>query len=260
MKQGKQGKHRKCEKKRRETGPEAFDRFYLEMYGTRWAALKDAMLRESTSEPYTRGLQLPYYMDRASIIVAMTVDVMPGNRVLDMCAAPGGKTVVLASLLGGSGSLVANDRSASRRGRLRNTIETHLPPELRSMLTVTSHDATKWGLYEQNEYDRILLDAPCSSERHLLHSPKDLEGWSRNRTKRLQIQSAAMVLAALEALKSDGILVYSTCTVSCSENEAVIERCRRKRPGVFDVMETKNLFPDEYDGMGPMFYCKIRKR
>lgn len=249
----------KKQKKEDRSGPDAFDRFYDEMYGTRWPKLKEAMLAESIGRPYSTGLLAPYYLDPASILVARSLDVEPGQCVLDMCAAPGGKTLVIASILAGSGNLTANDRSSSRRGRLRRTLAAHLPDKLRRVLSVTSHDATKWGLYEQNRYDRILLDAPCSSERHLLHSPKDLERWSGNRTKRLQIQSTAMVLAALEALKPDGILVYSTCTVSLHENEEVIERCRRKRPGMFDIIDTKNIFPDEYGGIGPMFYCKIRK-
>jgi len=136
----------------------------------------------------------------------------------------------------------------------------HLPPECLSTVTVTGYDATCWGLHEQARYDRILLDAPCSSERHLVRSPGHLAEWSPNRTKILAQQALAMLCAALEALKPGGTLVYSTCSISPDENEGLLERFTAKRPQMWVLVEQNVVLPDESDGEGPLFWAVIRKK
>ena len=108
-------------------------------------------------------------MDGASILAAQALDPQPGDDILDLCAAPGGKSLMLAEKIAEAGTLVANDRSASRRGRLKRVLESYIPNPVRERIRVTGHDATKWCVFETEAYDRILLDAPCSSERHVLH-------------------------------------------------------------------------------------------
>ena len=190
--------------------------------------------------------------------------------VLDMCAAPGGKSLVLASKLAGSGSLVCNDRSSQRRSRLKRVLDKHLPSPWRAVVSITSHDATKWGLYEQQAYDAVLLDAPCSSERHVFNDPKALSAWSPSRPKRLAIQQFAMLAAALEAVRVGGTVLYSTCSVSPAENEDVIEKLQVKRPGRFEEIPCDSAFaeprahghiilPDASGGRGPLYYCLLRR-
>ena len=240
-------------------GAAAFERHFAGIYGDRWPVLREALGAPGKPEAHLEGLLKPYYLDGASVRAARALGVRPGDEVLDMCAAPGGKTLVLALALGGTGRLVTNDRSSDRRGRLKRVVEEHLPPEFRSNVTVTGYDSTKWGLHEQNTYDRILLDAPCSSERHLVHSPPHLADWSPNRTKALAQQALAMLCAALEALKPGGTLVDSTCSISPEENDRLLERFEAKRPGLWTLLDRNLDLPDQADGEGPLFWARIRK-
>ncbi|MBN1648953.1 MAG: RsmB/NOP family class I SAM-dependent RNA methyltransferase, partial [Spirochaetales bacterium] len=127
-----------------------FDTFYQSIYPERWPALKQALLAENSPVALSEGLRQPYYLDKASLYPVQLLDIRPGQHILDMCAAPGGKTLQIALALQGKGSLTANDRSADRRKRLRQIIADHLPEELAHIISVTSHDATRWGLYEQD--------------------------------------------------------------------------------------------------------------
>lgn len=240
-------------------GPTAFERHFRGVYGERWPGLLQALQAPSRPEAHLEGLVKPYYLDGASVRAAEALGVRPGDEVLDLCAAPGGKTLVLALALKGTGRLISNDRSSDRRGRLRRVIAEHLPLELQSNVIVTGFDATKWGLHETAVYDRILLDAPCSSERHLVHSPSHLADWSPNRTKALAQQALAMLCAALEALKPGGRLLYSTCSISPEENEGLLARFGTKRPGLWTLIDQTLVLPDDSGGEGPLFFALIEK-
>ena len=149
------------------SGEERFEQYYGEIYGSRWPVLREALLKEANPVSLSEKLKEPYYMDKASILAASMLPISENNTVLDMCAAPGGKTLSIALRLNGKGKLISNDRSASRRNRLISVLDTCLSPELRAIVKVTGHDSTTWSLHEKDAYDRILLDAPCSSERPL---------------------------------------------------------------------------------------------
>lgn len=227
-------------------GAGAFARYYEELYGDRWDALSAALRDDPPRVALEEGLLRPYYLDSASVLAAKLLDVQPGNRVLDLCAAPGGKTLVLAIGLGagepadvgrgdpgspGAGSLVSNERSATRRGRLRDVLDRHLPPKLRSLVRVTGHDAARWGLYEPASYDRVLADVPCSSERHVLTDPRELARWSASRSKRLAAAAYAILCAAVDAVVPGGRVVYCTCALSVKENDDVVQRLISRRGG-----------------------------
>ena len=260
-----------------------FEDFYNDIYNSRWDALKAAMLAETESFCLNEdnGLLKPYYFDMASAAAAAALGVSQGDSVLDMCAAPGGKTLMLAITLCGTGSLTSNDRSSARRKRLKDVIETHLPPALRENINVTGHDSTKWGLFEQDVYDRILLDAPCSSEEHVLKSPAHLKRWSQSRTKQLSIQAHAMLAAAVEAVKPGGTIIYSTCALSPLENDGVIAKLLKKRSDRVSVNridllkidqafvkslvaeETEyglHILPDKNGGYGPIYMARLIKK
>jgi 16S rRNA C967 or C1407 C5-methylase (RsmB/RsmF family) len=257
-------------KQRVKEGGVLFESTYQEIFQERWPALKEALLKERKPIAFEDGLTAPYYLDEASIITAKLLDVQKNDLVLDMCAAPGGKTLVLSSQLEGTGSLTANDRSATRRSRLKNVIDSHIPQEWKPTIAVTGHDASKWGLYEQNRYDRILLDAPCSSERHVLCDPTALQQWTPSRPKHLAIQQFAMLAAALEAVKVGGYILYSTCALIPQEDELVIEKLFSKREGRFEIVPIEApysekrtygscILPDSSEGKGPLYFCLIRR-
>lgn len=271
---------KKDKSKKNLSGSEKFDSYYSEIYGTRWPSLKEAMLRESN--PVSLGeilnfpLVSPYYMDKASIMAASILPIKENNKVLDMCAAPGGKTLVLAMKLNGTGKLISNDRSAQRRTRLAKVINSCLPETLRQNITITGHDGTTWSLYEKDVYNCILLDAPCSSERHVLTDPSALSIWSPSRPKRLAIQQFAMLVAALDATVDGGYILYSTCSINPIENELVIEKLSKKRTGLFEEISIEEvtpeiakasekcphgriILPDSYSSCGPLYFCLLKK-
>lgn len=285
-------------------GPEGFDQFYAEMYGSRWPALKEALLAPKKhvavlnpfskfkfpSEPlHVGGLSfehdvkeifpspektdegyLNYYlMDAASILPVEALDPKPGDRVVDLCAAPGGKSFLCALKMHNQGLLVSNDRSAARRARIHRIFDDYLPKTEQKNHKVTGHDASKWCLYEKSVYDKVLLDAPCSSERHVLEDSKELSLWAPGRTKAIAVSQFAMLASALDIVKVGGTIVYSTCALSKLENDDIITKLYQKRPGRFELIRKEFSFgePTEFgwqvlpdnSGWGP-FYLAVVKR
>jgi len=247
-----------------------FEQYYRSLYQDRWDLLKEALLKPAVPVAFADALLTPYFLDEGSVIAAQQLPISDGDTVLDMCSAPGGKSLILASKLVNSGVLVCNDRSRVRRQRLHKVLTHHLSKERLGRVLVTGHDATRWGLYEQNRYDAILLDAPCSSERHVLHDQSALAQWSPARTKHLAVQQFAMLASALEAVKIGGHILYSTCSISPLENEEVIGRLDKKRSGRYEeiplsVTSSENrrhgsiILPDTAEGRGPLYFCLIRR-
>ncbi len=245
-----------------------FDSWYATLYGTRWPVLREALSKEPAYTELRDGLLAPYYLDEASYLAARCVGAKPGETILDMCAAPGGKTLVIALALGGNGNLIANDRSATRRARLHRVLAEYLPGSFLATVKVTGHDDTRWGLYEQDAYDRVLLDAPCSSERHVISSEAHFARWSPSRSRRLASQAYAMLAAAHTTVKPGGIIVYSTCALSPLENDGVIEKLLVKRSATIERDESLpgerteygiQITPDRDGGRGPMYISRLRK-
>jgi len=272
-----------------------FERYYEELFPGRWPALKEALAAEATMVSLEEGLRKPYYLDMASVVAASALEVCAGERVLDLCAAPGGKSLILARAAGPTGSLTANDRSAGRRARLHRVLADHLPPELLARVRVTGHDAARWGLHEQGIYDRVLADVPCSSERHLVGSPELTARWSPARTRHLAIQAYAILASGVEAAKQGGTVVYATCALSPRENDEVVAKLIDRRGSAIIVEEPAALaarlfdsaallpvgaaagsplskvepeitrfglqiWPDRANGMGPIYFARIGKR
>jgi len=248
-----------------------FHHYFGEIYGERWGALAEALRGEALYETLHHPGCRPYHLDRSSAAAARALGVEPGNRVLDLCAAPGGKSLLLATALQGRGELISNEKSALRRERLRRVIDESLPESLRSVVQVTGHDAERWGLYEKEAYDRILLDAPCSSERHLLAQPKLLKEWSPARSKQLARRQHAMICAAFDALKPGGTLAYCTCALSPAENDGVVGKLFKSRGEAVELLpleieETEATqygriaLPDKTGGAGPLYCALLTKR
>ncbi len=262
-------------KKNKIRGEEAFNTYYSSVYGERWISIRESFRKEPDYLELKEGLISPYYIDSASIYPVLALEIVPGNKILDMCAAPGGKTLLMALANGSSGSITSNDRSPDRRNRLLKVIGECLPEELRETVKITGHDASRWGIYEKNTYDRVLLDAPCSSERHVFLSGPHLEIWSPARTRQLAERQFAMLAAALDAAKPGGRIVYSTCSVSPAENDSNMERLLKKRKGLFAVAGIENItagikglektefgfqiMPDKENGAGPIYFSVINK-
>jgi 16S rRNA C967 or C1407 C5-methylase (RsmB/RsmF family) len=254
---------------RKKGGPAGFDEFYAGLYGERWPALRAALSREPAYASIEAPLKQAYYLDEASYHAALTLAPEDGEEVLDMCAAPGGKSLALLSAAPRI-RLTANERSSRRRARLRRVLEEHLPAGLLEQVKVTGHDAARWAQHEQAAYDRILLDVPCSSERHVYTSPSHLADWTPARTHHLAIQAFAMLASALEAVRPGGPVLYCTCALSPGENDGVLEKLHRKRPGRFELQEVNlpygeparygwQVLPDAAAGRGPLYLALVRR-
>ena len=247
-----------------------FDAFYGELFGTRWEGLKQALEADPSHTDLRHGLLKPYYLDAASLFPVRALKVEGAGNILDLCSAPGGKALAIAGSMGPEAQLTLNDRSSQRRARLRRVLEEHLEFEILSRISVTAHDAARWGLYEQNLYDRVLADVPCSSERHLVQEPRHLKNWSPARTRHLAIQAYAILAAGFTALKPGGVLVYSTCALAPGENDEVIAKLVKRHGSECQLLLPDStigeateygriILPDQADGMGPIYYASVTK-
>ena len=246
-----------------------FDEYYSEIWKNRWPRLKEALKEEKNTQVSINETNPPYWLDEASLLTASLLPVSPSSAVLDMCAAPGGKSLVLAKATGKNGFLTANDRSPDRRERLRKVLYS-LREDIRPEIRITGFNAESWGVYEKDAYDYVLLDAPCSSERHVLNDEKYLSQWSPSRPKRLAVSQYAMLSSALMAVKVGGYILYSTCSINPGENEEVIQKLFKRHP--LEVEESTDIpswaerrkhgamvLPDTSGGKGPMYFCLLKK-
>lgn len=257
------------------SGSEAFDAFYSELFGERWAFLKEALLGAASQCGYETGLLKPYYLDKGSVRAARTLPLENAEKIADFCAAPGGKSLILASTMSQSATLVSNERSRERKNRLQKVLDEHLEESVRSRVSVSGFDASCWCNYEREAYDRILLDAPCSSERHVLADEKYLAQWSKARIRNLAVTQWSLLSSAFLVLKKGGYMVYSTCALAPAENDCVVARLLKKYPeaqivplkeedeyGLCDGEKTEygiHVLPDRQGGAGPLYFSLIYK-
>jgi NOL1/NOP2/sun family protein len=210
------------------SGAAAFEAYYSALFGSRWPALRDALLQETQPVAFSMSGGKPYYLDQASIYAAQALPPIDEGSCLDMCAAPGGKTLVLAAGMGQDARIQANELSRARRARLLTVLDEHLPPDIRSRIEVTGYDAATLPRSRQACYERILLDAPCSSERHVITDAKYLACWTPARIKMLAQRQWALLSAAFLLLKQGGFLVYATCALADAENDGVVQKLLKK--------------------------------
>ena len=208
-----------------------------------------------------------YYMQEAAAQAAVeALDVMPGQRVLDLCAAPGGKTSQIADRLGGDGILVTNDIIPSRANILLSNIErmgvcnavvTCMPPE------------PLCGRFD-GYFDRVLVDSPCSGESMFRREPEAIGEWSTDAVELCAARSLKILDSAAQALRPGGVMVYSTCTWAPEEDEGVVSGFLRVHPE-FELLPlelpgsapglTENcarFYPHKCDGEG-QFIAKLMK-
>jgi 16S rRNA (cytosine1407-C5)-methyltransferase len=162
-----------------------------------------------------------YIQNAASWLPVIALDPQPGDHILDMCAAPGGKTSHIAALAHNEAYITANDNSRPRLAKLRSNL---MRLGIKNV-EYTLFDATQIvRKLEGRQFDKILLDAPCSGEGMMtLDNDKDFATWSVAHIKRLQQLQKRIISQAWQLLKPGGTLVYSTCTMAPEENEAVID-------------------------------------
>lgn len=192
--------------------------------------------------------------DEASQRVALAVNPQPGERVLDMCAAPGGKTTHLAELINNTGEVIANDIYPHKAQLIQQNVSRL---ELQNV-TITTEDAARLAeIYPAESFDRILLDAPCTGWGVIARKPEIKYFTSHEKQESLiQIQMSLLDVAST-LVKTEGILVYSTCTLNKGENEVQVKKFLTRHPE-FELLHESVLLPHTYQTDG-FYIATLRK-
>lgn len=218
---------------------------------------------------------LYYVQEPSAMAVASTLGIQKGDRVLDLCAAPGGKSTQAAAYLEGVGVLVANEIEAKRARILSENIERC---GIRNAI-VTNNSPGELENYFEGYFDKIIVDAPCSGEGMFKKEEAAIEEWSQENVIRCSIRQKNILESAEKMLKPGGFMIYSTCTFSPEENEMVIEDFLNKynnfkiveidkkkgfSQGFYELVEdielkkSIRLFPHKLRGEGH-FLCLLQK-
>ncbi|RVE61442.1 hypothetical protein OJAV_G00170620 [Oryzias javanicus] len=242
--------------------------------------------RFKPARPDKYGLLGYYLMDAASVLPCLALDIQQGHTVLDLCAAPGGKSLALlqTQLIR---VLCVNDTSVSRTSRLKKVLHSYVPKEFLTdeQLRVTSCDGTKWGEIERNTFDRVLVDVPCTTDRlSLMEDDNNIFSRSRiGERRRLPQLQVELLLAGIQAACPGGEIVYSTCSLSLNQNLSVVEQAvylAQENFGiqlqVVNLRGLTKLFGDTFcfapdlrlgemvvphlaANFGPIYLCKLRR-
>jgi 16S rRNA (cytosine967-C5)-methyltransferase len=189
--------------------------------------------------------------DDSSATVAPFVGPQPGENVLDLCAAPGGKACHMAELMQNKGMIAAVDDSARRLERLVENVQRL---DLRIIATIESEGAN-FAHQHPGKFDRVLLDAPCSNTGVLRRRVEARWRFSDAAVAELAGQQRALLEAALHCQKPGGTLVYSTCSVEPEENAQQVAAALRNAPG-FRLESQQEFLPAHEAGDG-LFMAKI---
>lgn len=175
-----------------------------------------------------------YIQDATSMIPPEILQPQAGEIILDLCSAPGGKTIHLANLMQGQGLIIANEVVNSRRSILRQQLARYQIPNC----AVTGYDVTFFSRHYPNFFDKILLDAPCSGEGMRSRKTDIQDNFSLNRLKFNAKRQKRLLQEAFLSLKPGGKIVYSTCALSYDENEAVVLDLLEKFPKNAELLAT----------------------
>ncbi|PBJ72690.1 hypothetical protein BCY84_15255 [Trypanosoma cruzi cruzi] len=183
--------------------------------------------------------------ETVSMLPPVLLQVRPGHRVLDMCAAPGSKTSQILEALIPSmedGVVVANDINTSRLDVLLH--QTNRSAAAHSHLIVTSYDATQFPLLpSESKFDRVLCDVMCSGDGTLRKSMDMWPRWNVFQGAELHNTQIRVLLRGMMLCKKGGIVVYSTCSLNPVEDEAVVSECLLQAKGAFRLMDPTSLVP-----------------
>jgi len=180
-------------------------------------------------------------------------DLSSFDTVLDLAAAPGSKTTQIAGLMDNKGLLIANELSSSRIKALHSNLA-----RLGITNTLISHfDGSVHGDYLENEFDAILLDAPCSGEGTVRKDPDAFKNWSLEHVAEITNIQKQLLVSAFKALKPGGQLVYSTCALNFSENQGVCQYLIDTFNDTISTIDLSELFPGANESVTEQGYLHI---
>ncbi len=201
----------------------------------------DADAAQPAKHPYYFA-GLYYIQEPSAMTPAAVLPVTPGDKVLDLCAAPGGKSTALAAKLNGEGVLVSNDISNSRAKALLKNLELFGTKNA----VIISEPPAKLAERFAGYFDKILVDAPCSGEGMFRKSPAIMKNWEQYGVEYYQKLQREILPSAVKMLKPGGMLLYSTCTFSPEEDEDTLAFLLREYPELSMVESSLS-----YEGFAP---------
>lgn len=186
----------------------------MERCGAVPAADREALLADAA---VTDGALYP--INPSSVLAARALGARPGEEVLDLAAAPGGKTLILAAAMGNSGRIAAVEAVKGRFHRMRANLERLGVTNVQLYLA----DGRSIGRKVPERFDRVLLDAPCSSEARIrLDEPSSYAHWKPRKIRETARKQRGLIRSAFAALKPGGEMLYCTCAFAPEENELVV--------------------------------------
>lgn len=293
-------------------GKEGIVAYYHNIYQQQWDDLYLALQQQKDSTHYfdTRGIGVShvssdapsYTIDKSSYLAVLHIYTLLQSyfpqeqilHVLDMCAAPGGKSLALLHLCVQnqfSVHITLNEKSKNRYHRLQHNIQSFFynlyDDKMLNNCEVRfeNRDGALFGKHQKNKFDLVIADVPCSNTQHVLHNKKELGVWNSKHNKRLSIQQTGLLCAAIDACNTNGIICYMTCSIDPQENHCVIEKVLKKRsvsPIEMDIynteyseteysetiVDTVNLsavpygtliIPSVANNIGPLYICLLHK-
>jgi len=210
-----------------------------------------------------------YILDPASLLPVLALELKNNSHVLDLCAAPGGKSLAILGQIP-DGHLTANDSSKDRFIRLKKVLREYSPNKFHNNFEITLSDGRTF-FKTKKTFDHILVDTPCSSERHLLKNERLLKNWTPKQAQSLSVKQYTLLCTALMCTQPGGMIVYSTCSINPVENDDVIAKVLKKKGDLcklslpdLDFLGVKKttygylVLPTE-QGFGPIYFSRLQK-
>ena len=187
-----------------------------------------------------------YIQEPAAMIPVESIDIEPDWKVLDLCAAPGGKSSQIKNKLGENGVLVSNEIVPSRCKILTGNMERM---GFKNVVTTCMHPQKLVKTFPENYFDMIMVDAPCSGEGMFRKEEIAIDEWTPENVKMCAERQTEILDCAVKMLKDGGYIVYSTCTFSLEENEMMVDSFLEKYPEFELVPTTERVTKSTSDGV-----------
>lgn len=220
--------------------------------------------RPGSLEEFREGLF--NLQEKSSMVPALVLAPRGGEKVLDMCAAPGNKTLQLSCMMEGTGEIVAIEKDFLRFKSLCFNIRKF------GMVNAKAEKMDAFKLNKKDYFDKVLLDAPCSSEGLVRKDFDALKHWSQKLAGRKAKLQKKLILKGFDSLKKEGVMVYSTCSLAPEEDEEVVKHLLGKRNNAeIEKVEIKGFRMREgIEGLGckilpqdnnsqAFYFCRLRK-
>jgi tRNA (cytosine49-C5)-methyltransferase len=210
-----------------------------------------------SAEPHATSGQI-YLQNPSSLLAVRVLDPQADEEILDLAAAPGGKTLAIAAAMGNSGRIAAVEVVAGRFHRLRANLERCGVTNVEFYLK----DGRSVGRAVPERFDRVLLDAPCSSQARMRwDTPATYSHWSARKVKESQRKQKSLLRSAYAALKPGGVLVYCTCAFSVEENELVVNHLLQRSEAQLLAVDTAidNVLPGLTQWRGRSLHADLER-